>query len=172
LALPSPSIFADQQTKWRDVVGGLILAFGDIEVVSHKLWSRYFPSTEPPIHFRERTGKLLWHARQDARVREPALTALESSLRLADRRNTIAHNPMQVQVYRHSNLGRLVLQLAISTPTSDEFITDEQLQARAVAFYLKSGFVKVGSHDFIVGSDRQTDWVFLSPLPGQSQSVA
>jgi ribosomal protein S18 acetylase RimI-like enzyme len=41
---------------------------------------------------------------------------------------------------------------------------------RAVAFYTKSGFVRVGSHDFIVGSDRQTDWVFVSgPLepPGR-----
>lgn len=35
---------------------------------------------------------------------------------------------------------------------------------RAVAFYVKSGFAKVGSHVFVVGSDRQTDWVFTSPL--------
>jgi ribosomal protein S18 acetylase RimI-like enzyme len=35
---------------------------------------------------------------------------------------------------------------------------------RAIAFYVRSGFAKVGSHDFIVGSDRQTDWVFTSPL--------
>lgn len=37
---------------------------------------------------------------------------------------------------------------------------------RAVAFYVKSGFTKVGSHDFMVGRDRQTDWVFVSPLAG------
>ena len=36
---------------------------------------------------------------------------------------------------------------------------------RAVAFYAKSGFAKVGSHEFVVGRDRQTDWVFVSPLP-------
>ena len=35
---------------------------------------------------------------------------------------------------------------------------------RAIAFYVKSGFVKVGEHVFVVGSDRQTDWVFVSPL--------
>lgn len=35
---------------------------------------------------------------------------------------------------------------------------------RAIAFYLKSGFAKVGSHNFIVGSDTQTDWVFVAPL--------
>ncbi len=35
---------------------------------------------------------------------------------------------------------------------------------RAIAFYVKSGFAKVGSHDFVVGNDRQTDWVFISRL--------
>lgn len=35
---------------------------------------------------------------------------------------------------------------------------------RAIAFYLKSGCVKVGSHVFVVGSDRQTDLVLVSPL--------
>lgn len=35
---------------------------------------------------------------------------------------------------------------------------------RAVAFYVKSGFARVGSHVFVVGRDRQTDWVFVSPL--------
>lgn len=35
---------------------------------------------------------------------------------------------------------------------------------RAVAFYLKVGFSKVGSHLFVVGSDHQTDWVFTRPL--------
>ncbi|MCZ4312521.1 GNAT family N-acetyltransferase [Comamonadaceae bacterium G21597-S1] len=43
---------------------------------------------------------------------------------------------------------------------------------RAVAFYVKSGFVKVGSHVFVVGSDRQTDWVFVSPLTKQMDSAA
>ncbi len=30
--------------------------------------------------------------------------------------------------------------------------------ARAIAFYTKCGFVKVGSHPFILGTDLQTDW--------------
>ncbi|MEI6739440.1 MAG: GNAT family N-acetyltransferase [Gemmatimonadaceae bacterium] len=36
---------------------------------------------------------------------------------------------------------------------------------RAIAFYTKSGFVRVGSHDFFVGDDRQTDWLLMTPLP-------
>ena len=35
---------------------------------------------------------------------------------------------------------------------------------RAIAFYRKYGFERVGSHDFFVGSDRQTDDVFVAPV--------
>jgi len=36
--------------------------------------------------------------------------------------------------------------------------------ARAIAFYLKSGFVVVGSHVFVVGNDHQTDLVLVGSL--------
>lgn len=36
--------------------------------------------------------------------------------------------------------------------------------ARAVAFYEKYGFTRVGEHSFVLGSDVQTDWVFARPL--------
>ena len=35
---------------------------------------------------------------------------------------------------------------------------------RAIAFYERWGFVKVGEHDFMVGSDRQRDWVMALQL--------
>jgi ribosomal protein S18 acetylase RimI-like enzyme len=35
---------------------------------------------------------------------------------------------------------------------------------RAIAFYQKVGFVDRGSHDFFVGSDRQTDRVLVAPV--------
>ncbi len=35
---------------------------------------------------------------------------------------------------------------------------------RAIAFYTKMGFVNVGSHDFYVGPDRQTDHVFVASV--------
>lgn len=35
---------------------------------------------------------------------------------------------------------------------------------RAIAFYQKMGFVEVGSHDFVVGSDRQTDRIMVTGL--------
>lgn len=36
---------------------------------------------------------------------------------------------------------------------------------RATAFYVKSGFVDVGSHVFVLGSDPQVDRVMAKPLP-------
>jgi ribosomal protein S18 acetylase RimI-like enzyme len=35
---------------------------------------------------------------------------------------------------------------------------------RGIAFYRKTGFVEVGTHDFYVGSDRQTDRVLVVPV--------
>ena len=37
--------------------------------------------------------------------------------------------------------------------------------ARAIRFYAKCGFVDVGSHDFVLGTDRQTDRVMVAPIP-------
>ena len=36
--------------------------------------------------------------------------------------------------------------------------------ARAIRFYAKCGFVDVGSHDFVLGTDRQTDRVMVAPV--------
>lgn len=35
---------------------------------------------------------------------------------------------------------------------------------RAVAFYAKYGFTRVGEHTFVLGTDAQTDWLFSRPL--------
>jgi ribosomal protein S18 acetylase RimI-like enzyme len=35
---------------------------------------------------------------------------------------------------------------------------------RAIAFYRKWGFEKVGEHVFLLGDDEQTDWLMLRPL--------
>ncbi|NUO50759.1 MAG: GNAT family N-acetyltransferase [Polyangiaceae bacterium] len=35
---------------------------------------------------------------------------------------------------------------------------------RAVAFYAKYGFQRVGEHTFLLGSDQQTDWLLARPV--------
>ena len=36
---------------------------------------------------------------------------------------------------------------------------------RAIAFYEKYGFTRVGEHTFVLGADRQTDWLLARPIP-------
>ena len=45
--------------------------------------------------------------------------------------------------------------------------------ARAMAFYRKAGFVEIGFTQYVVGSDRQTDRVFLASLapPGATDAA-
>ena len=43
---------------------------------------------------------------------------------------------------------------------------------RAIAFYAKSGFVDVGTADFFVGNDRQTDRVLVLDLRGDGDTAA
>jgi RimJ/RimL family protein N-acetyltransferase len=43
--------------------------------------------------------------------------------------------------------------------------------ARAVAFYRKVGFLDVGSHVFVLGTDEQTDRLMLRPLASRSSPL-
>jgi GNAT superfamily N-acetyltransferase len=37
---------------------------------------------------------------------------------------------------------------------------------RAIAFYQKYGFLRVGEHTFVLGSDAQRDWLLARPVAG------
>ena len=39
--------------------------------------------------------------------------------------------------------------------------------ARAIAFYAKYGFVRVGEHTFVLGADAQTDWLLVRSLTSE-----
>jgi ribosomal protein S18 acetylase RimI-like enzyme len=43
---------------------------------------------------------------------------------------------------------------------------------RAVAFYRKYGFTRVGEHTFVLGTDPQTDWVLVRPLGDATRAPA
>jgi hypothetical protein len=73
---------------------------------------------------------------------------LVEALRIADKRNTVAHNPMQAQVYRHSETGRFFIESAITSSTTNDYIDDlELIELRAAAedivtrLYMALGFI-------------------------------
>lgn len=129
----------DPMAKWRDLVGGFILAFGDIELQSFRLWRQHVGTSPIPHNFKERTGRVLTKLRNLGPENEVAIGIFEQSLRLADKRNTVAHHPMQVQIFKHSKTGEVLFDAAISSEISDDYIDDAELmELRAEAEDLAS----------------------------------
>ena len=54
------------ESKWRDLIGGFILAFGEIEFITYKLWDDLFPGQKPPDQFRPRARKIVAHLQESA----------------------------------------------------------------------------------------------------------
>jgi GNAT superfamily N-acetyltransferase len=71
-----------------------------------------------------------------------------------------------------SVLMQAARQAALELNGTDIWLGVWERNPRAIAFYSKSGFVRIGSHIFTVGNDRQTDYIFISPLSRQSSGVA
>jgi len=113
------------------------------------------PSTlERPLQwkstlFKPRVEALLQALRKLEPKNDAVISCLEAAYRMADKRNTIAHNPMQAQVFQHGRTGELLVELAISSVTIDDYIDDAELkELRAEAedlvtqLYMSLGFVE------------------------------
>ena len=143
----SQSEFEIVQAKWRDLVGGFILAFGDVEVITHRLWKDHC-RRKPPF-FKPRVETLLNNLRKAAPQNVEVIACLEAALRLADKRNTIAHNPTQAQVFQHGRTGELLVEMAISSETTDDYIDDAELielcaevEDLVTRMYITLGFIE------------------------------
>ncbi len=143
----SHSEFDLEQAKWRDLVGGFILAFGDVEVITHRLWKDYCNGKAPL--FKPRVEALLKVLGKLEPRNDVVISCLEAAYRMADKRNTIAHNPMQAQVFQHGRTGELLVEMAISSVTTDDYIDDAELkELRAEAedlvsrLYMSLGFIE------------------------------
>lgn len=121
------------ESKWRDLVGGFILAFGEIEFITYRLWSDIFPDQRPPEKFRPRTKQII-EKLQTTEKREAVIQLLTDAVSLAEKRNIVAHNPMQVQVFQHTRTGQLMIDHAITCRKTEEYIDDldlKELRAQA-----------------------------------------
>ena len=143
----SHSEFETEQAKWRDLVGGFILAFGDVEVITHRLWKDHCQGKAP--FFKPRVETLLSTLRKIEPLNVEVIACLEAALCLADKRNTIAHNPTQAQVFQHGRTGELLVEMAISSETTDDYIDDAELKELCAAvedlvtrLYISLGFLE------------------------------
>ena len=116
--------------EWQVLVGRFILAFGDIELLTYRIWRDRF-SESPPQRFGARTKNII--ANLDKTVQtDRALHALLTEAReLAKKRNVIAHNPVQVQVFQHTATGELYMENAIQCTKTHAFIDDLELMELA-----------------------------------------
>ena len=73
-----------------------------------------------------------------------------------------------LQKYQGKRIGLAMMQQALAVAKKlkkpQVWLGVWENNFKAQAFYQKSGFKKVGSHDFILGSDKQTDYILLKTL--------
>jgi hypothetical protein len=77
-----------EEEKCRDLVGGFILAFGDIELFAHHLWQLHCPGVKATGNFRPRTIGLLKSLQRDAQKYQSLIEPLTEALGMIDNRNT------------------------------------------------------------------------------------
>ncbi|MCJ8209547.1 GNAT family N-acetyltransferase [Mucilaginibacter sp. RS28] len=81
---------------------------------------------------------------------------------------------MEVErLYVHSNfqnlkIGQALFNLAIDTGRRLKkayiWLGVWERNVNAIRFYERNGFTKIGEHDFMLGNDRQTDWLMKKQL--------
>lgn len=73
-----------------------------------------------------------------------------------------------LQKYQGQKIGLSMMQHAVAVAKkikkSQVWLGVWEKNLKAQAFYRKSGFEKVGSHDFILGDDIQTDYILVKEL--------
>lgn len=116
-----------EEEKWRDLIGGFILAFGEIELFTYHLWADHFPNKKAPGYFKPRTKALIAALKNNLEMNCNTIVPLEDAFTLADKRNTIAHNPTMVEVYEHSQTGQIVTKRGIFSRSDSDFIDDAEL---------------------------------------------
>jgi len=122
------------ESKWRDLVGGFILAFGEIEFITYRLWNDLFPDQKPLEKFRPRTNQILANLQESPQKNEAVIQLLTEAVGLAEKRNIVAHNPMQVQVFQHTRTGQVMIDHAITCRKTEEYIDDlclKEIRAQA-----------------------------------------
>lgn len=133
--------------EWQVLVGRFILAFGDIELLTYRIWHDRF-SERPPQRFGARTNKIIAHLVETVQTDQALLALLTEARELAKKRNVIAHNPVQVQVFQHTATGELYMENAIQCTKTHTFIDDlelMELSSRAESIvsklYIELGYI-------------------------------
>ena len=111
--------------NWEEEVGGFILACGDIELITHRLCEQFVPPAKHKEGFKKRIIVLI----NELGTGNPeGASLLKRALGLVDKRNIVAHSPLQLEVYKHRRTGKLRFEHAIVGNKLGDYIDDAQLR--------------------------------------------
>lgn len=141
--------------NWKDQVGSFIVEFCEVEYVSFLLHEQFFPKDDPSHNFKDRTKKVM--SQLNGKSRATLKSYLEEALELAERRNTIVHNPMMVQIFENKVSGELHSETAIFSYKERDYVSfDELKRLNAQIALLKSNLVaEIGGHEALIKLTRQ-----------------
>lgn len=102
--------------EWQNLIGRAIIASGDIELASYKCLT-YLPSDDifeivADLPFAKRVDlicKIIEEKPLPDDLRADFLQLLSKAKKSAETRNLIAHNPVQISVYKHEKSGDVFL---------------------------------------------------------------
>jgi len=133
-------------TTWRDLIGNFMMEFSEIEYISFSLWRGIFSNENPSHNFKKRTKRVIsqLNGSDNIEIRKN----LERAIDIADKRNTIAHNPTLMQIFINEETNQIYRELAISTFSEGNYIDlpeIKELTAEArdikVQLYMKLGYL-------------------------------
>jgi phosphoenolpyruvate-protein kinase (PTS system EI component) len=114
----------DQYTEislaWRDLIGDFMMEFSEIEYISYSLWYDKINTGKPSHNFKARTKQVI--SQLNSNTDKNIKVLLEKAISIADKRNTIAHNPMLLQVFENKITRELHPEFAIATYIDGDYI--------------------------------------------------
>ncbi len=112
--------YTETSLTWRNLIGDFMMEFSEIEYISYSLWADKVNNGKPSHNFKTRTKQVISQLNNGSELKTKNL--LEKAVEIADKRNTIAHNPMLLQVFENEITNELHPEFAISTYIEGDYI--------------------------------------------------
>jgi hypothetical protein len=131
--------FEREKAKWVTLVGQSIVAFGEIELVTHR-WLAHAPRdaisrAAGRLPFVRRVELILeiLEARTLDETGKQFVESLKRAKKLAETRNDVAHNPVMLDIFLNEATGDVLLEQSISRIRGDRRIDLLEMKEFAAA---------------------------------------
>lgn len=128
-----------EREEWEALVGRAIIAFGEIELITHRWLTRSPRDAIGNVAARLPFGKrveLMLEILENRNLSEHGkkfVQSLKRAKKLGELRNEIAHNPVMLNVYFHEPSGNLLRERSIARVRGDRVIDLAEMKEFAAA---------------------------------------